>query len=81
MAIGLPISYLIFCVLYFIKAKVSTDSTKIQKKKCVNNKSFEFFACSVYVYMMYVIPSELVMHFAQFCWLLIHALPPVIFLI
>uniref|UniRef100_A0A915DTZ8 Uncharacterized protein n=1 Tax=Ditylenchus dipsaci TaxID=166011 RepID=A0A915DTZ8_9BILA len=39
-----------------------------------------FFACSVYVHMMYVIPSEFLMHFAQFCWLLIHSLPTVIFL-
>src|SRR5687767_14120261 len=34
--------------------------------------AFNFTACSVYVYMMYTIPSEWVLIFAQFCWLHIH---------
>uniref|UniRef100_A0A915E7F0 Uncharacterized protein n=1 Tax=Ditylenchus dipsaci TaxID=166011 RepID=A0A915E7F0_9BILA len=39
-----------------------------------------FFATVTYVSMNYIDPSEFVIQFAQFCWLHIHGLPPVIFL-
>uniref|UniRef100_A0A915E4M0 Uncharacterized protein n=1 Tax=Ditylenchus dipsaci TaxID=166011 RepID=A0A915E4M0_9BILA len=40
----------------------------------------KFCCCSIYVYMMYFVTTEALMHFAEFCWLHIHGFPPVIYL-
>uniref|UniRef100_A0A915DWB7 Receptor ligand binding region domain-containing protein n=1 Tax=Ditylenchus dipsaci TaxID=166011 RepID=A0A915DWB7_9BILA len=82
MAFGLPLLYIVFCIVYFIKANVSVENKTMNKKEkmmllqVLIISLLNFSACSVYIYMMYVIPSEFIMHFAQFCWLFIHSLPP-----
>uniref|UniRef100_A0A915DHR0 Uncharacterized protein n=1 Tax=Ditylenchus dipsaci TaxID=166011 RepID=A0A915DHR0_9BILA len=40
-----------------------------------------FTTTSIYVSMMYIVPNEFVIHLGQFCWLHLHGLPPVVFLL
>ncbi|KAI1726046.1 serpentine type 7TM GPCR chemoreceptor srt domain-containing protein [Ditylenchus destructor] len=86
-AVGIPSMYILFVVLFNIKVHAfgSTKSVSHKKKMMFIQvfiiSMFNFMACSVYVYMMYTIPIEILVHFAQFCWFHIHAFPPVIYLI
>ncbi|KAI1705452.1 serpentine type 7TM GPCR chemoreceptor srt domain-containing protein [Ditylenchus destructor] len=91
-ALGIPLIYVIFAFILHAKTMIFGRLSASQVRKNVSRRQkmmllqvflisvFNFIACSVYVYMMHVIPPELLIHFAQFCWLHIHGFPPVIYL-
>uniref|UniRef100_A0A915E925 Uncharacterized protein n=1 Tax=Ditylenchus dipsaci TaxID=166011 RepID=A0A915E925_9BILA len=85
-AVGLPILYIFFSVVFVFKYGGIKSNKKVPgKQKMMLLQVFilsilNFFATVTYVSMNYIDPSEFVIQFAQFCWLHIHGLPPVIFL-
>ncbi|KAI1728126.1 serpentine type 7TM GPCR chemoreceptor srt domain-containing protein [Ditylenchus destructor] len=86
-AVSIPVLYIGFIIIFNIKThafgvgKSVSHRQKMMLLQVFIISLFNFIACSVYVYMMYVIPSEWVLIFAQFCWLHIHGFPPVIYLV
>ncbi|KAI1695952.1 serpentine type 7TM GPCR chemoreceptor srt domain-containing protein [Ditylenchus destructor] len=86
-AISIPLIYMVFVAALHVKAKRFGKTQKIvsRKQKMMLLQVFiismlNFVACSVYGSMMYAVPSPILVHFAQFCWLNIHGFPPVIYL-
>uniref|UniRef100_A0A915CNG4 Uncharacterized protein n=1 Tax=Ditylenchus dipsaci TaxID=166011 RepID=A0A915CNG4_9BILA len=73
-AVLVPMLYIIFSILFFAKSHKIQGSKEVAKQQKMMLlqvfiiSMFNFCACSIYVYMMYFVTTEALMHFAQFCW-------------
>uniref|UniRef100_A0A915D1Y7 G-protein coupled receptors family 1 profile domain-containing protein n=1 Tax=Ditylenchus dipsaci TaxID=166011 RepID=A0A915D1Y7_9BILA len=85
-AVAIPLLYIVFALLFYAKSRKLEASKQVSKQqKLMLLQVFiismlNFVTCSVYVSMMYIVPSKILIHFATFCWLHIHGFPPVIYL-
>uniref|UniRef100_A0A915EEL2 Vomeronasal type-1 receptor n=1 Tax=Ditylenchus dipsaci TaxID=166011 RepID=A0A915EEL2_9BILA len=86
-AIAIPLMYIIFLIAFRIKMtafrgqEIISQNEKMLFLQVLLISIFNFVASSTYSYMNYHLPSEWLIHFAQFSWLQIHGFPPVIYLV